>query len=74
MSSMTEAVISKVIKRPVLWDLQIKDYHNRDFVDKEWRNFSQTLKISSTRFYIAYVFSLYTKTCTSVQNLVHVIK
>jgi heterodisulfide reductase subunit C len=70
---MTEAVISKV-KRPVLWDLQIKDYHNRNFVDKEWRNLSQTLKISSKRFYIAYVFSLCTKICTGVQNLVHVIK
>jgi hypothetical protein len=23
------------VKRPVLWDHRIKDYHNRDFVDKE---------------------------------------
>jgi hypothetical protein len=37
---MAEDVISKVIKRPVLWDVQIKDYHNRDFVDMEWRNLS----------------------------------
>jgi hypothetical protein len=54
---MTEAVISKVFKRPVLWDLQIKDYHNRDFVGKDCRNLSQTLKIGSKRYYIACVFS-----------------
>jgi len=46
MSSMTEALISEVFKRPVLWDHKIKDYHNRDFVDKEWRNLSQKLDIS----------------------------
>jgi len=45
MSSMTEALISKVIKSPVLCDHRIKDYHNRDFVDKEWRNLSQTLHL-----------------------------
>jgi hypothetical protein len=44
---MTEALISEVFKRPVLWDHRIKNYHNRDFVDKERRNLSQTLKISS---------------------------
>lgn len=41
--SMTEALVSKVFKRPVLWDYRIKDCHNRDFVDEEWRNLSQTL-------------------------------
>ena len=60
MSSMTEAVISEVFKRPVLWDHRIKDYHNRDFVDKEWRKLSQILKISSKCYYIAFVFGLYT--------------
>jgi len=35
---MAEALISEVFKRPVLWDHRIKNYHNRDFVDKEWRN------------------------------------
>jgi hypothetical protein len=40
MSSMTEVIISEVFKIPVLWDHTIKDYHNRDFVDKEWRNLS----------------------------------
>ena len=40
MSSITEALISEVFKRPVLWDHRIKNYHNRDFVDKEWRNLS----------------------------------
>jgi hypothetical protein len=35
---MTEALISEVFKRPVLWDHKIKAYHNRDFVDKECRN------------------------------------
>jgi hypothetical protein len=39
MSSMTEALISEVFKRPVLWDHKIKNY-NRDFVDKEWRHLS----------------------------------
>ena len=47
MSSITEAVISEVFKRPVLWDHRTKNYHKRDFVDKEWRNLSQTLNISS---------------------------
>jgi hypothetical protein len=28
MSSMTEALISEVFKRPVLWDHKIKGYHN----------------------------------------------
>jgi len=36
--TMAEALISEVFKRPVLWDHRIKNYHNRDFVDKEWRN------------------------------------
>ena len=40
MSSMTETLISKVFESPVLWDDRIKDYHNRDFVGKEWRNLS----------------------------------
>jgi hypothetical protein len=39
MSSITEALISEVFKRPLLWDHKIKNYHNRDVVDKEWRNF-----------------------------------
>ena len=62
MSSITEALISKVFKRPVLWDHRIKNY-NRDFVDKEWRNLSQTLNISSKYYYIAFVFGLYTNLC-----------
>jgi hypothetical protein len=45
MTSMTEALTSRVFKRPVLWDNRIKDYHNRDFVDKEMRNLSQTLHL-----------------------------
>jgi len=45
MSSMTENLISEVFKRPVLWDHRTKDYHNRDFVDKGWRNLSQTLHL-----------------------------
>ena len=73
MSSMTEAVISDVFKRPVLWDLRIKDYHNRDFVDKEWRNLSQALKISSKCYYIAFVCGLYTNLYTDMQNRVHVV-
>jgi hypothetical protein len=44
-SSMTDALISRVFKRPVLLDYRIKDYHNREFVDKEWRNLSQTLHL-----------------------------
>jgi hypothetical protein len=59
MSSMAEAIISEVFKRPVLWDHRIKDYHNRDFVDKEWRNLSQTLNISSKYCYIALVLFIY---------------
>jgi len=43
---MAEALISEVFKRPVLWDHRIKNYHNRDFGGKEWRNLSQTLNIS----------------------------
>jgi hypothetical protein len=58
MSSMTEALISEVFKRPVLWDHKIKDYHNRDFVDKEMRTISQTLNISIKYYYIACVFGL----------------
>ena len=70
---MTEALISKIFKRLVLWDHQIKDYHNRDSVDKEWRNLSQIMKISSKYYYIAFVFGLYTNLCTDMQNQVHVI-
>jgi hypothetical protein len=68
MSSMTEALISEVYKRPVLWDHKIKNYHNRGFVDKEWRNLSQTINISSKYYYIALVFNLYTNLCTYMQN------
>jgi len=54
MSSMTEALISKVFKRPVLWDRRFKDYHNRDFVDKEWRNLSRIMPLYSvyTQIYV----------------------
>ena len=45
MSSVTEAMISKGFKRPVPWDHRIKDYQNRSFVDKAWRNLSQTLHL-----------------------------
>jgi hypothetical protein len=73
-SSMTEALISEVFKRPVLLDHRIKDYHNRGFVDKEWRNLSQTLKFGSKYYYIAFVFGLYTNLCTDMQNWFQVIK
>jgi len=68
MSSITEALIAEVFKRPVLWDHRIKNCHNRDFVDKEWRNLSQTLNISSKYYYKAYVVGLYTNLCTNMQN------
>ena len=58
------ALISEVFKRPVLWDHRNKGYHNRDFVDKEWRNLAQTLNVSSKYCYIAFVFGLYTNLCT----------
>ena len=73
MSSMTKALISKGFKRSVLWDYRIKDYYNSDFVDKEWRNLFQTLKISSKCYYIAFVFGLYINLCTDMQNRVHMI-
>jgi hypothetical protein len=65
-SSKSEALISKVFKRPVLWDHRIKDYRNRDFVDKERRNLSQTLNVSSKYYYMAFVFGLYTNVCAEV--------
>ena len=58
--SMTEALISEVFKRPVLWDHRMKGYHNRDLTDSEWMNLSQTLEISSKYYYIAFLFGLYT--------------
>ena len=67
-SIFTEALISEVFKRPVLWDHKIKNYRNRDVVDKEWRNLSQTLNISSKYYYIAFVFGLYTNLCTDMQS------
>jgi len=45
MSSRTEALISEVFKRPVLWDHRNKNYHNRDFVDERWWNLSQRLHL-----------------------------
>ena len=45
MSSMTEALISEVFMRPVLWDHRINDYHNSDFGEKGWRNISQALHL-----------------------------
>jgi len=68
MSSITEAVISEVFKRSVLWDHRFKDYHIRNFIDKEWRNLSHTLKISSKYYYVATVFGLYTNLCTEMQK------
>ena len=65
---MTEAVISEAFKGSVLWDHRIKNYHNRNFFDKEWRNLSHTLKISSKYYYVAIVFCLYTNMCTDMQN------
>jgi hypothetical protein len=56
---MAEALISEGFKKPVLWDHRIKDYHNRDVVDKECRNLSQTLNISNKYSYIAFVFCLH---------------
>jgi len=68
MSSMTEALISEVFKRPVLWDHRMKGYHNRDLIQKEWRNLSETLEISSTYYYIAFLFGSYTILCTDMWN------
>jgi hypothetical protein len=75
MSSMTEVAISEVFKRSVLWDHRIKNCHNRNFVDKEWRNLSHKLKISSTSkyYYVAFLFVLYKNLCTDMQKRVHVI-
>jgi hypothetical protein len=56
---MAEALISEGFKKPVLRDHRIKDYHNRDVVDKEWRNLSQTLTVSSKYCDIASVFCLH---------------
>jgi len=66
--TMAEVLISEVFKRPVLWDHIIKNDHNRDFVDKEWSDLSQTLNISSWYCYIAFVFCLYTNLCTDIEN------
>jgi hypothetical protein len=54
MSSMAEALISKVIKSPLLWGHRIKGYQNRDIIDKEWRNLSQTrhLYVVTTQIYV----------------------
>jgi len=68
MSSMTEALISEAFKRPVLWDHRMKGYHNRDLTEKEWRNLSQTLEISSKYYYIAFLFGKYTILCTDMWN------
>jgi hypothetical protein len=68
MSSNTEALLAKVFKRPVLWDHRIKSYNNRDFVDKEWRNLSQTMNISSKYYYTEFVFGLYTNLCADMQD------
>jgi len=70
MSSMTEVAISEVFKRSVLWDHRIKNYHNRNFVDKEWRNLSHKLKISSRSkyYYVAFLSGLYKNLCTDMQK------
>ena len=68
MSSITEALNAEIFKRPVLWDHRIKNDYNRDFVDKEWRNLSQTLHFSSKYYYKAFVFGLYTNIRTDMQN------
>jgi len=65
---MTEALISEVFKRPVLWDQRMKVYHNRDLIEKEWRNLSQTLEISSKYYYIAFLFGSCTILCTDMWN------
>jgi hypothetical protein len=63
MSSVTETLISEVFKRPLLWDHRTKDYHNRDFVDKGWRNHSRTL----------HLYLVYTQIYVDMQNRVLVI-
>jgi hypothetical protein len=68
MSSTAEALISRVFKRPVLWGNQNKDCHNKDFVDREWRNISHTLKISNKYYYIAFVFGLCTDLFTGMHD------
>lgn len=49
MSSMNEAVISEVVKRPLLWDHRYKDYRNRDFVDNDLRR--RTARITGRTYY-----------------------
>jgi hypothetical protein len=46
-SSTTESLISGVFKGQVLWDNRIKDYNNRDFVDKECRKTSGNIAFTS---------------------------
>jgi hypothetical protein len=44
----------------------MKGYHNRDLIDKEWRNLSQALEISSKYYYITFLFGSYTILCTDM--------
>jgi hypothetical protein len=63
MSLMMDALISKVFKRPVLWDHWIKDYHNRD----SWQGMEEPFPDTP------FVFGLYTNLCTDMLNGVRVI-
>jgi len=56
MSSMTEALIPEVFKRPVLWDHRIKDYHNRTSLTRNGVTF-QTLNISSKYLHMYLVYT-----------------
>jgi len=65
MSSMTEALISKDFKRPVLWDHRNKDYHTRKSADTEWRNHYPTLHM-----YVVYT-QIYVQLCRSEIMCLH---
>ena len=65
MSSMTEALISKDFKRPVLWGHRNKDYHTRKSVDTEWMNHSHTLHL-----YLVYT-QMYVQICITEIMCLH---
>ena len=48
----TEILIAEVFKRPCIWDKRIKEYANRNIVDRAWKEISKEMSVEVKFFFI----------------------
>ena len=52
-----EQLIAAVFKRPLIWDKRMKEYANRNLVDKAWKEISKEMN-SEGKFHFLMLYSV----------------